>query len=93
MKQRLAAWLRELAEMLDRNNTPKLVNLSFTFEENVGMVIHHGPIASGKEQIGCQLAYLHDADYKKAFEDSGRRDRRYISVPLRPAPDVEWTVS
>lgn len=82
LKLRIAKAMRRWADRLDDDGAPKLMNLSFTFEDGIGMVIHSGPIASREGQIGCQLAYLHEDDYRRAHADAGRRSERYESYPL-----------
>lgn len=72
LKRWLADWMRKMADRLDYEGAPKLTEWSFTFERGRGQVFRE----DGK---GCRLAYLDDAEYKRAHAEADD-----------PAPRVPW---
>lgn len=63
--KRLARWLRDLADRIDRDGAPKLTHWTWTFELGQGARFRE----DGK---GCRVAYLGDAEYEKAHTQSDR---------------------
>ena len=58
--------LRRLADRLDPGHAPRAVGWSFTFEPYRGMVWHD-------DRRGCPVWYLSEDDYRRAFNEEGRR--------------------
>ncbi len=59
----LAFWLRRIADRIDYEGAPKMMGMSFTFEQREG-------IRFRRDGRGCPLAYLGSADYARAHEEA-----------------------
>lgn len=64
-RARLGWQLRCWADRIDHANAPRIMHLSFTFEDHRGIVIHD-------DGRGCPLVYLGETHYGWAHEDSGQ---------------------
>jgi hypothetical protein len=61
--KRLARFLRNFADRIDREGAPKATHWKFTFELNEGIRFRE----DGK---GCRVWYLGDAEYEKAHDEA-----------------------
>ena len=62
LRERAAWWLRRLGDRLDPANAPRYTGYSFTIEPGHGLRLW-------EDERGCPIAYLGDADYRRAFDE------------------------
>lgn len=65
--------LRQLADRIDDDNAPRMLNLSFTFEHLEGVRVR-------TDRRGCPLSYLSESDYQRAHDES---DTAHLQVDWR----------
>jgi hypothetical protein len=58
----IARWLRDLADRIDHEGAPRFVGWTFTFEDE--------GLRFRLDGRGCPLAYLGEADYSRAHDES-----------------------
>lgn len=64
MRHRVGGWLRKFADHISPDTGPRSTNMSFTFDERRGIVIHH-------DERGCRLWYMAE-DYERAHGEAKR---------------------
>ncbi len=67
IRRRMARWLRNIADRVDRQGAPKAIGMWFTFEDGKGIEFRD-------DGRGCRLWYIGDDDYERAHTQAGPVD-------------------